>query len=240
MEIDKDLVSYLENSKFSSGKKTRFSNAEKKLLYKDEYLVSLVRGKRIIHFGCIDHVDIIDEKIRQNRWLHKILIENTKICYGIDIDREGIDFVSKKGIEGIYYCNIESDELPADIRNTEWDYLLLGEVLEHVNNPVHFLEEINTKFKGLAKQVIITVPNAFRFENWLYALLEKEYINTDHRYWFTPFTLSKVCTMASLKIEQLELCCSRNPASRYFFMRYFLKRRAMLRDTCLIICDINN
>lgn len=91
-------------------------------------------------------------------------------------------------------CQIGSNHL----KNNDWDYLLLLDVLEHIPNPIFFLENVKQRLSKNSSKIIITVPNAFSIGNFFLTFLSKECINTDHYFWFTPFTLAKVCVEAGL------------------------------------------
>ena len=70
--------------------------------------------------------------------------------------------------------------------------MILGEILEHVPNPVDFLKAITVKYYNKVKSIIITAPNAWG-RKWEKALNNNvEFINSDHYYWFTPYTLGRV------------------------------------------------
>ena len=85
----------------------------------------------------------------------------------------------------------------------KWDYLVAGEIVEHLDNPVEFLRLLNERYKQRVDKIIITVPNAFRINNLTFSMKGQECINTDHRYWFTPYTICKVVHRANFVIEQL-------------------------------------
>lgn len=76
-------------------------------------------------------------------------------------------------------------------------------MLEHVDNPVQFLEAVNKNYREIVDKIIITVPNAFSIFNFMTALSGKEAINTDHRYFFTPYTLCKIAYMAGMMPEEI-------------------------------------
>jgi hypothetical protein len=50
---------------------------------------------------------------------------------------------------------------------------------------------------------VITVPNAWTQTTMHMANQSAEIINSDHRYWFTPYTLSKVIVQAGLELEDI-------------------------------------
>ena len=83
-----------------------------------------------------------------------------------------------------------------DLGDEMWDYMILGELIEHVDNPVAFLRTIKQKFQGKVNKIIITVPNAFNILSAKYMKKNVECINSDHRYWFSPYTLLKVATLS--------------------------------------------
>lgn len=82
----------------------------------------------------------------------------------------------------------------------------MGEILEHVDNPCAFLIAIRERYSRCINRMIITVPNAFSWQNISYTFSCEECINTDHRYWFTPYTLGKIATQAGMEIEQFRFC----------------------------------
>ena len=156
--------------------------------------------------GACDHKNLIDNKIRNNTWLHKLLTENSAQCVGFDINKESVDYCHSIGWNNIYFLDMISqyEEVYKKISHVpKWDYLVAGEIVEHLDNPVEFLKVLNEHYKNLIDKVIITVPNAFRVNNVKFSIEGKEGINTDHRYWFTPYTICKVVHRAGFKIEEL-------------------------------------
>lgn len=199
MKIDKDIKPYLSGAQFSNLREIHFSKKEI-IHYRVPFLVELTKGKKVLHVGCCDHIQIIDEKIAANSYLHKLLTDNCEKCIGIDIDQEGIDFLKTRGFNNIINYDLINQTHP-DVDGAEWDYIVLGEVLEHVDNPVLFLSSIKKKFGGKAKQIIVTVPFALTAFNFHYIRKGIEKINTDHRFWFTPYTLSKVLTVSGFDMD---------------------------------------
>lgn len=212
--METNIMNYLSEKEFSVGASFCF-NDQITRYSRLEYLVKMSKGKRIIHLGACDHISSIPKKIEQNIWLHKLLCEVAEDVIGVDINKEAIEYCNTLGITNIEFANIlESKELEACIMKnlressaTKFDYIVAGEILEHVDNPVEFLQTINEKYCDLVEGIIITVPNALSTYNCETALKQgSEVINTDHRYWFTPFTIAKVAVRAGLEIQYVELC----------------------------------
>ncbi len=204
MKLDKKTYSYLENKKFSNGWDFSFSFEKYLSQTRNHFLLKKIKNKRIIHLGFADHIPLIKEKINQKRWLHGLLIENSQKCIGLDINKEAVEYIKKEfSINNIYHIDIEKDDIHP-IVNEKFDYLLLGEIIEHIDNPVNFLKTIHQKLKDKTEKIIITAPNVFNLETRRDIRRNKENINTDHRYWFSPFTLSKIATLSEFKEIELE------------------------------------
>jgi hypothetical protein len=80
--------------------------------------------------------------------------------------------------------------------------MVMGEILEHVDIPVLFLKQIRENYKKNISQILITVPNAFSYRNMKSIKENKEVINSDHRYWFTPYTLAKIVYLAGYTVDE--------------------------------------
>ncbi len=223
------IKEYLEGTKISTGLQVKFP--DQPYATRIELLEKLSSSKKIIHVGFTDHKDIIRAKIKANVWLHKRLMNVSERCIGIDINCETVEFVrSELGIGDIYCSDITSDGLPSDLKNTKWDCIILGEVLEHIDNPVLFLKNLKDKVSSSVERIILTVPNAFRYANLDFALKGKEVINSDHRYWFTPYTIMKVLTMAKIQIENVFMVETYHNSENY----EITSKNPILRDDIVI------
>ena len=170
-----------------------------------EALVAHAAHKRVLHIGCVDHIPLLAARIQQGNWLHGRLAAVASECVGFDTNADGIEHLRREyRLDNIYHSDV-SRMLPLAFGGS-WDLAIIGDVLEHVDNPVEFLSGLNSALAGRVEAALITVPNAFRAGNWLQSLLGREVINSDHRYWYTPFTLWKVLARAGLKLESLEFC----------------------------------
>jgi hypothetical protein len=229
---EKDLP-FLKGEEFSNGRKFIIANSNAKNSTRFEYLIKLTARKRIIHFGFADHIPLIKNKIDKKKWLHKLLIENAKFCVGIDIDSNSVNYLKNEySIDNIYPLNIEKDEIPNEISDQKFDYLILGEVLEHTDNPVLFLRSIHEKFNDIVEKIIITVPNAYDINSLNQIRYHKEFINTDHRFWFTPFTLAKVLSQSGFSDFDFDFSQTFFPNSK--FQKYILKKYPATRETLIM------
>lgn len=210
-----------------------------------ETLLKITKDAKVIHIGCVGHLNILEKAIKERTHLHMRLIENCKKVAGFDISTKGIDYLRNKySVKNIVYFDlINSDKSESNefLFNEQWDYILLGEVLEHIDNPVEFLGKLKAKFSNIVQKCIITVPNAYYLKKInKYKKLKIENINSDHRYWFTPFTILK--TMAKSGIMPYSLLMSGRPPDslwvktcNYFFKLSKLKKRFISHNEHLSI-----
>ncbi|MBK9336772.1 MAG: methyltransferase domain-containing protein [Lewinellaceae bacterium] len=201
-----------------------------------EWLTPIISNKRVIHFGCVDHLSIVEQRRKENTWLHEILAKNCTDLVGIDIDEQGIAYMQQAGFEA-YRANVLTDPAPEAVLNRKWDYIVAGEVLEHVDNPVDFLSAIRQKYGPVTDRIIITVPNALSYTNFRFALRNTEMINSDHRFWFSPFTLLKVVERAGIIPEAYDLCVDEHFSM--FSIKYWLRNLPLFRNRVVLIGRLN-
>lgn len=234
MKFRSDALPYLDGKEFSNGLAFRVADPERQIALRTETLQGIVRDKKIIHVGFADHLPLIAQKLAENRWLHAQLCEAAARCAGVDTNSEAIALVEQAfGIGDLHNFDVDVDAPPASLTSESWDYLVAADVLEHVDNPVRFLALLAEKLP--VKRVVITVPNAFSLENVRSIFRNEELINTDHRYWFTPYTLAKVGVRAGLEVEEFFLCQNGYAPSRLWDP--ILRRFPLLRETVVMVFD---
>lgn len=236
MRFESTVFNYLTGKKFIGSLYVTISDLAKTPITRVEFLTTKVKGKKIIHLGCVDHLPLVDSKIKSNTWLHSLLCEQSQRCLGIDINQEGIDYIKSLGYKDSIYYDMLSEPASETILKENWDLLILGEILEHVDNPVLFLTKIREKYGSVIKQMVITVPNALRWINFKNVLKNKEVINSDHRFWFTPYTLAKISTQAGYEVEEFDflLDYKLSPFSLITPLLYKL-RPGLLDNLCMTI-----
>jgi hypothetical protein len=171
-----------------------------------DYLRRRCVGKKVLHIGCLDHPEIIRERVRTGTWLHGIISSVSDLCVGIDIDSIGYDLVRRElGIKNIQLVDLSKPLQGEDLSRLSkihWDLILCPEILEHITNHQQFLQNLHS-LSDCDTILIITGPNALQFANFINALRGFETINSDHKYWFTFYTLSRMLTATGWKPRQL-------------------------------------
>lgn len=191
MKFDSETLGFLSGQSFSNGH--RFDLGSRgHALRRFERVVELCRGKHVLHVGCCDHLELIREKMTQNVYLHQEICRVATRCVGSDVSAKGIELLQELGFADVF----QPDQVPDE----DYDICLMADVIEHVGDVVTFLCSMRRyRFKSL----VVVTPNLFRARNFLSS---GELINTDHRYWFSPYTLSKVLVDAGFTPEGVELC----------------------------------
>jgi hypothetical protein len=206
VRFDADVLPYLNGESFSNGLCLRIASTETSILNRLDVLDTLLENKRVVHVGCCDHVPLIQKKLAANTWLHARLCRIATSCYGVDTSEDGIRLMQDElGYGDLAHADIVNDPLP-DVELQQWDYMLLGELLEHLDDPVGFLTAIRQRYAKNIARVIVTVPNALSLLNARFAFRNQECINTDHRHWFSPYTLGRTLISAGMLPEEFFFC----------------------------------
>lgn len=227
---------FLYDRKFSSDLSVQYP-VQKEIIGKMEYIQGLIEGKKVIDIGFADHYDLIDARIKSNDWVHARFRKWSSRIIGVDVDPRAVDYVREKfGLTDVFCHDITSAERPQPILQDNWDYLILSEVLEHIPDPALFLKRIRENYGSHIKRMIITVPNAFGLITLRSVFNRIERINSDHKFWFTPYTLSRVVTAAGLEVEDFVLCNSYYGLR--FWERLLVKRSPLFHHTLAMVVKL--
>lgn len=206
--VEKKLQPYLSGRRLSVG--VGYHHSENRdYSTRVEKIIEIIGDRsNLIHLGCCDHKELIQKRIRLHEWLQVILEENANKVIGIDINSEAVEYCRNQlGMKNMYCFDmtmeiVETRECLSS-NGKKWDYIIAGEIIEHLDNPVEFLSILNENYHDMIDKLVVTVPNAFYIDNFKRAWRNQEIINSDHRYWFTPYTIAKVLTIAGFHIEQV-------------------------------------
>jgi hypothetical protein len=240
MKLDDRWRRALSGETFSSADAFRVDAAADDPATRFDAARRLAAGRRVLHVGCVDHLPLIDQKIAAGTWMHEVLVGAAGHCGGVDIDPVGIDALRSRGYSDLWIDDIANPS--TDVVTQGWDLLFLGEMVEHLDDPVSYLARVREVWQGRCRSLALTVPNAFGWATLRAALAQgAESINTDHRYWFTPYTIAKVATRAGLDVERLYLCEAFGRVdggllsrSKQQLLQAVLARRPLLRSVIVV------
>ena len=132
--------------------------------------------------------------------LHLKLSEVCREIVGFDINTAGAEKVRPYLPQHQQRMYFELKE----ILNEHFDWVIVPEVLEHVDNIQLFLSQIS---RSNAENFIFTVPDAFALSHFYEKRTESEayeVVHPDHNCWFSPYTLKNVITKyTALKVVEL-------------------------------------
>ncbi len=204
MRLTKEDYRYLTAEAFSNRYQMKLVNNP--LYSRTEEILRIASGGTVLHIGCCDHLELIDQKIKNHTWLQGLLEENCKDVYGVDINRQAIDYVNKERLtrHPVVWADVTAADLQGIFCRASFDFILLGEILEHLDDPVTFLRSLrqNCAQNGFDGRYILTVPNAFCLQQRRYRK-GIEIVNSEHKYWFTPYTAAKVMVQAGIIPEEI-------------------------------------
>ena len=155
------------------------------------YFKDQVRNKSVLHVGCSDY-PLTEERLKTNNLLHQILENSASKILGIDCSIKGINILEKHGLKTVKLMDAENMSL-----ESEFDIILTGDVLEHMNNPGKFLEKV-PDLLTTDGELIIGAPNAFTLNAIKVWFLGREYTHKDHTFYFSPKTLTELCSRYNL------------------------------------------
>lgn len=154
----------------------RFPLNQSRFVERFEFLCELSRGKRILHLGATDY-PVTESAVARGRFLHAHLTQVAEEVIGLDLAESAIEWLrSDHQISNIRLGNIEKLE---DYPQGPFDYVIAGEIFEHLYNPGLALTAAHRHMAGKG-EIVITVPNAYSFKGFCRAALGYEWIHPDH------------------------------------------------------------
>jgi len=145
-----------------------------------DFFSSKLKNKTVIHYGCADW-PVYNENLNLHYSLSKII----DTIDGYDTNKHTIDMIIGSGL-------FKENTLFSEIPDKKYDFLLIPETIEHVNNASLFLHSIINNIQSNT-EILITAPNAFvesQFNANIYQDgFYNESIHPDHNYWFSIYTL---------------------------------------------------
>jgi 2-polyprenyl-3-methyl-5-hydroxy-6-metoxy-1,4-benzoquinol methylase len=184
------------------GKKISFEHrlGSVRLVDRNEFLLTKSVGKKVLHLGCVDS-GLLEMKIEQGQLLHLQLVNVASEVWGVDLDKEGLEYLCDRGINNLICGDVECLDKIEPLRGQKFDIIIAGELIEHLANPGMFLESCKIVMTP-ASELIITTPNALLYSRFLFALLGREAMHPDHVLLFTPTTLRTLLNKMGYEITE--------------------------------------
>jgi SAM-dependent methyltransferase len=165
-----------------------------------EAILQEVSGVDILNVGCVNHSIALTEGER-DRWLQLKLSERFPKAnvLGLDIDEQNVARMRAQGM------NVEVGDAQHLTYHEEFDTIILGEIIEHLENPGACLEGCRRALKQ-GGRIILSTPNIFCVMHMLMYFKNYDHaFNVEHVAWFCPQTLRTLVERCGLRIESFRL-----------------------------------
>lgn len=144
----------------------------------EEFLQNFVRGFTVLDIGVVGHTI---ERSNAPNWKHNLIKNVATRAVGVDILEQPVLSLQNRGYD-VRLIDATSD---ADIEE-RFNRVVIGDVIEHVDNPVALLR-FAARHLEPGGRIMCTTPNPFYIGNILDILRDGFFIpNAEHVSWITP------------------------------------------------------
>ena len=192
----------------------RFSKS-KYLGDKTKYLEALSSSKVVAHLGCTDWPNQIEQISKQNL-LHMKIMNVAKYSVGVDVDSDGINHLQGMYKSQDFLCGdiSSSVDIQQKLIKLDLDFVLVPDVLEHIENSRDFLCGLHTVLLKTDALGVFTTPNAFALKTFIPVLFGIDFTHPDHCSIHNEFTITHAMNDANLRVEKIGYL-SRDISERY-------------------------
>jgi hypothetical protein len=191
---------------------------------KTKHLEAISTGKVVAHLGCTDWPNQA-EQISNNNLLHVKIMSVAKHTIGVDIDADGINHLQNLYQGSHFLCGdvSSSSQIQQELVEFKPDFLLIPDVLEHIEDSRSFLLGIRKVLSSTQAVGVITTPNAYALKTFIPAFFAIDFTHPDHCSIHNEFTIDHAMRDANLKIRQIGYL-SRDISERYGVLMQILTR----------------
>jgi len=176
-------------------KQVTYDNMQKlspnKPVYRLDYFSEYCKNKSVLDLGSYDET-AIKLKMNTDYWLFSRLEKTAKKIVGVDIAVPEDSIMYNSSV--IYKRDVYT------LKGSEFndiDIITAGEILEHLDNPSKFFQNMKNEFPG--KELLLSTPNGLNFSNTLMGMIKREVQHPDHIHLFTYKTLNTLCRNAKFQ-----------------------------------------
>lgn len=161
-----------------------------------EVINPLIENGKVLDLGVVDSRRMrrkTSERLeaKANLLFRQICKINPKTL-GVDIDDEGVQILRQEGYN-VTTANVMTMNL-----GEQFDVIVAGEIIEHLDNPGQFLQNMHRHLRKNGTLVIST-PNPFYIKQfWKIWRYNRPQVHEEHTCWFDPLTLSYLCHLSGL------------------------------------------
>jgi SAM-dependent methyltransferase len=160
----------------------------------------LCKGRSVLDLGAMDET-AFQAKRGRGTWLHEEIASVAAKVVGIDssplLHADGMQTAPNAKIYpgDIMSLDLWLEEGPL-YATFDPDVIVAGELIEHLHNPLLFLQKIKAIDRLRGKLLVLTTPNATAVHNCIIGLTSRESTHHDHLCILSYKTLSTLCNRA--------------------------------------------
>lgn len=160
-----------------------------------ELVLKRCKGKNVLDIGGAEHRASAEENKEQ--FMHYKLKQVCKRIIGIDIVPSAVKELNKAG-----YHFLLMDATSNKYIGAKFDVIHLGDVIEHVDNPVALLRFAKRHLKPKG-EILVATPNPYLLSTIMCVLKQSTYIaNMEHTCWITPSMANEIGRRAGLEMKE--------------------------------------
>ena len=165
-----------------------------RLRKKTDWIIPLVRDKKVLDLGCVQH-DL--SRLENPDWLHGVISKHARSVLGVDCLQNGITALNKLGYNAIH-SDVQTMQL-----GDKFDVIVAGDIIEHLSNCGQFLERV---YEHLTEDglFLVSTPNPIHFLRFVGLLVKGQGgPNPEHTCWFTQPVLSQLAGRFGFEIADV-------------------------------------
>lgn len=162
---------------------------------KIDFFLPLVKGKNVLDLGVVQHGR---DRYKRDTWLHRAIKATSEKVVGVDIDREGIEYLNDQGYDVVF-----GDVQCLNLDQT-FEVIVAGDIIEHLTNFDGFLESVGRHLDESGVFALST-PNPFWWRTWIMVLVKGgAHPHPEHTCWFCESTLQQLLVRKGFEITRVD------------------------------------